>query len=222
MQFVSFCQRALAPGILAVSLLLAGCDSDGDEAGQTAAGGGVAAEVKAEAKEAVEAIRDKDSKREKKDRGEASMNIGGVAWTGDSAKARSRGTSLTIKASHTDAGPDGVQRQEVHLQIDDFKGPGDYTTGIGGSQFIAVGMDTKKIKEAEKTDAKAGTDAATTQLLGDVLGESSMILLMQAKVHVDGATATEISGSFSWEPRPNSKDPAITDGKFRAVIPPKK
>ena len=196
--------------LLALLLSLAvGCDDKGSTAGtDEAKGSDVPAAKAGDSKKADEPRK----KREKKDPGEASMKLGGVEWTAERAKARVKGNKVTIKASRMDNVDGKISRQELHLQIDEAKGPGDYVTGFSGSRFIGVGFDTEKMKKA--TEEGKETAAAVGALKG-----ASHMMLSAAKVHIDSMNEHEIVGTFSWAPpkgMANAK--AITDGKFRAVV----
>lgn len=152
--------------------------------------------------------------RTKKDRGEASMKLGETEWTADAAKVKTRGNTLTIKASNTEMVDGKAKRQELHLQLKDVNGPGDYVTGISGSRFLGVGIDMKKAQEEGK-ESKAAMDA---------ISGSKHLMLSQAKVHIDSMNDDEVVGTFSWTPpkgHPNAAQ-AITDGKFRARFRKKK
>lgn len=145
----------------------------------------------------------------KKDRGEAAMTIGGAAWQGSNASAQIDGEKLTIKASHTDVAGGTASRQELHLLVTDYRGAGDYQTALTGSRFLAVGFDTKKAEGGDQ----AATDALTSALQG-----ATHMTLAGAKVTVASADGAEVVGTFSWQPPPGSKQPAITDGTFRAKV----
>jgi hypothetical protein len=175
-----------------------------EKAGEAAANG---ADADADAD-----VKEKKEKKAKKDRGDASMSIGGKAWTAESAKAKLAGSKLTIRASRMDMAEGKVSRQELHLQIDDYKGAGDYETGISGSRFVGVGLDTEAAKAAGNDDAK------TTKVATDALTAAKHMLLMKAKVHIETAGDAEIVGTFSWTPPPGMNDPEISEGKFRAIL----
>ena len=167
---------------------------------------------------AVKAQNEK-GKREKKDRGNTSMELGGAAWVATAANARTSGKKMTIRASRTDVTDGDVKRQELHLQLDDFHGAGDYLTGISGSRFIGVGFDTGKAKEAARADEATGKQDETAKLAVAAITSAKHLILMNAKVHVDDASDAEVSGTFSWTPPAGLKDaPTITNGKFRALV----
>ena len=200
-----------------LSLLLltfVACDGGGEKADPDPTNG-----VKDEAKEEVEAIADRREGRQKKDRGEGKAKIGGVDWSADSAKANVKGEALTLKLSNTEMKGGKVTRQELHLKLDGYKGPGEYTTSTHGSRFISVGMDTKKVEEAEAKDAAAGSDAETTKAVTDMLGNAGHMMIMGAKVTIDEASDTEIKGTFSYK-SPSGEKQSMSDGSFRAIIPP--
>ena len=109
-----------------------------------------------------------------------------------------------------------MSRQQITLVIDEFNGPGDYKTDVRSSNFVGVGLDTEKAKEAKDSDAKQ------TKVITDSIKKSNVILLSYAKVKVTAATYDAIDGTFEWTAPPHSKDPSLTDGKFHAVIRKKK
>jgi len=150
--------------------------------------------------------------RKGKDRGTATMTIGGSQWTAERAKAKHTGGKLTISASNMDMTDGKVKRQELQLAIADFKGAGDYKTGITGSRFIGVGFDVEAAKEADKSD-----EAATKEVTNAVTG-AKHLMLSNAEVTITAVSDTEISGSFSWQPHASTKQPAITNGTFRALV----
>jgi len=154
------------------------------------------------------------SRRERagKDRGEAAMTLGSNQWQAESAKAKLAGGRLTISASNMDTTGGKVQSQRLDLNITDYKGPGDYKTGFSGSRFIGVGIDVDAVKAAQGDDQKA-TEAITSALSG-----SSHLMLSNANVTITAANDTEISGTFSWQPPPGLKQPAIQNGTFRALV----
>lgn len=53
------------------------------------------------------------------------MTLGANPWQADRAKASLQGTTLTIRTSQIDVQGKTVNRQERHLQLREFKGPGD-------------------------------------------------------------------------------------------------
>ena len=140
------------------------------------------------------------------------MKIADVEWSAQRAKAKLKEGRLTIRASSTDTSDGKVERQELHLQIVDYTGPGDYTTGLSGSRFLQVGIDTDAIAAGDDSD-EAATKAASSALSG-----AKHMMLSSAKVTITAASESEISGSFSWQPPKGSKDPALTEGSFRAVL----
>jgi hypothetical protein len=150
-------------------------------------------------------------KREKKDRGEAAMTIGGVKWQAERAKVDRKDDKLIIRSSHTDIDGKKVSRQELQLVVDGFSGPGDYTTRLGGSRFIGVGLDAGKVEGAGDGD-EAAREVATEALAG-----AEHLMLSNAKVTIDQATDDQVTGTFSWEPPAGTGQPAITGGSFRAL-----
>ena len=198
---VPSCSRWLCAALLGCVLA---CDGGGGADAKT-----VAASV--DAPEAAATPGD-TAKKPRKDRGDASMTVAGVAWTGEAAKATLKGSRLTIKANRTDMTEGAVTRQELHLVISDYKGPGDYETGIADSRFLGVGLDVATAKAAASDDAK------TTKVAADSLSAAKHVLLSKAKVHIDSASEAEIVGTFSWTPSMGMQGPEITGGKFRALV----
>lgn len=140
------------------------------------------------------------------------MTLGESQWQADRAKARLTNGSLSISASNMDTTGGKVKRQELTLNVADFKGPGDYLTGLSGSRFLGVGIDTDAMKSAESDQEKA------TQAITEGLSGAQHILLSQAKVTITAANDNEISGTFSWQPPAGAKQPAIQNGTFRALL----
>lgn len=150
--------------------------------------------------------------RSDKDRGEASMQLGGATWQAERAKAKIEDGKLTISASRTDMADGKVSRQSLSLTVREFDGAGDYTTGIAGSSFTAVGMDTKAV------EAAAESEEASKGALTDMLSKAKHMMLTNAKVTVTAVDDTEVTGTFSWQPTEGSSQPAITGGTFRALV----
>ena len=149
----------------------------------------------------------------KKDRGEASMTMGGAAWQASSARVRRTDEVLTIRAAAMKKVGDVMQRDELHLAISDFDGPGDYTVAMSGSRFIRVGIDMAKTRAAtESKDEDAVTKEAVKALTG-----SNFTLLIGAKITITAVSDTEVSGTFSWA-SPADESKAIPGGSFRAVF----
>jgi hypothetical protein len=65
-------------------------------------------------------------------------------------------------------------------------------------------------------------DDAQVDVISKALSQADYLMLSNAKITIESATETEIVGSFSWTPPSTTEAPAITDGKFRAIIEPKK
>lgn len=151
---------------------------------------------------------DRASKTDK-DRGAAAMTIGDSPWSAERTSAKLLDGKLTIRATRTDMNGGQVARQELLLELPGFRGAGDYMTGLSGSRFLGVGIDTSA---AEKGDA-AATEAATAAIKG-----AQMLRLTAAKVVVTAADDHEVSGTFSWQPPQGIDQPAIRDGSFRAPL----
>lgn len=206
---------------LVLSLWLSACDSGNDQPSDAAAKADApAAEAgKADAaKSETNSEPDDEGQKSKKDKGDASMKLGGSDWTASQASFKLDGGKLTIKASANQFVDNNAMRQELHLQIDDYKGAGSYTTGLAGSRFVSVAVDTGTAEAASKTGDQAKVDEVVT----DAISQAGMVTLTNATVVIDSAGETEIVGSFSWTPPTGSKDPEITGGKFRAIAKPKK
>jgi hypothetical protein len=147
-----------------------------------------------------------------KDRGEAAMTLGAASWQASSAKAKLANGTLTIRAGKTDRTDGRVTRQELHLQVSDFTGPGDYKTGFSGSRFLGVGLDVEAAKAA------GDEQAAATETVTDALTKAKHLMLSGAMVKVTAASDTEVTGTFSWSPPAGIDQPAITNGTFRALL----
>ncbi|MGE4222313.1 MAG: hypothetical protein AB7I23_03165 [Vicinamibacterales bacterium] len=147
-----------------------------------------------------------------RDRGDASMTLGTVAWEASGATARLANGRLTISANRS-LQADGVRsRQSLILNIQDYTGPGDYVASPFGSMFVAVGIDTAALAAAE------GDDDATTQAAMDTLSKARQMPLMGATITITAASDTEISGTFARPSPPGVDQPAISNGRFRAVM----
>lgn len=150
-------------------------------------------------------------KTARKDRGSASASIGGEPWAASRASARATGDQLHISASKTEMVDGKTQSEQLTLVLPGFDGPGDYVTGSLASTFVGVAIDTRRAKEA-KSDAEVARKA-----MGAIAG-SRMLMLSNAKVAISSVTDETIEGTFEWTPPEGSGDPAITDGKFRALV----
>jgi hypothetical protein len=141
------------------------------------------------------------------------MTIEGMAWQASAARARLKERRLTIKASAMQRVGDVMQRDELHLALPDFDGPGEYTAAMSGSRFIRVGIDTAKAKAAEET----GNDSEVAKEVMSSISGSKLTMLMGAKVNITAISATEVSGTFSWV-SPADANKRIENGTFRAVL----
>lgn len=198
--------RSMLGCMLACAVAATGCSK---KDGESSAGG----EAQGEAAETASAADKSKSKRQKKDRGEASMKLGETEWQAESARPRLKDGKLSISASQTDMSDGKIKRQELQLTIKDFKGPGEYTLQMTDAMFIGVGMDMDKAKAAA-----ADGEEATKKAAADMLGGSEMLMMPGAVVTIESANDKEVTGTFSWTPPPHDKNkPTITDGKFRAV-----
>jgi hypothetical protein len=172
---------------------------------------GSSEEAPGDAKASGKAARELRSKRVKKDRGDASMVFEGTAWAADAAKASFRGDRLTIRASRMGRVEDVMVREELHLAIGEFKGPGAYTSTMSGSRFMRVGINTKSAAAAGSDDAEVSKEV-TKALTG-----AKHQMLMGAKITITKVADGQVSGTFSWT-SPTGSGQMITDGTFRALI----
>jgi hypothetical protein len=150
----------------------------------------------------------------KKDYGDASMMLGDTKWDDASANARFKDDGKTLKLSISKSqSVDGIyKRDSMNLTIKDYKGPGTYKIESPAlAMFIGVGIDTKKASEA-KTDDEVKKQATS------ILTGAKTMLLMGIEISVTKADDKEIHGTFKWEVGPKIGKPAITDGKFRAIV----
>lgn len=181
-------------------LLLAGCGKE-----SSSSGGGSQPTGAPAADPASRIAR----KRPSKDRGEASMKLGDAAWTADRAKARLKDNTLVIRASRMGKVGDTMQRDELHLAVDNFHGPGEYTATMSGSRFIRVGINT--------SEAATGSDKDVTDEAVKAISGSKHLMLSGAKITVTVASASEVTGTFAWQ-SPRAGDSPISDGSFRAIV----
>jgi hypothetical protein len=154
--------------------------------------------------------------RARKDRGEAAMQLGAATWQAESTSAKIENGILTLRATRTDRNDGKVSRQELQLQVRDYKGPGDYTTGMG-SRFIGVGIDAAAVQESAES-AQGDAEQGAAKVVTDALSAAKHMMLMAAKVTVTSAGDEQISGTFSWQPPKGLDTPAITNGTFRALV----
>jgi len=147
-----------------------------------------------------------------RDRGDASMTLGTVAWEASGATARLANGRLTISASRSLQASGVSSRQSLILNIQDYEGPGDYVASPFGSMFVVVGIDTAAVAAAE------GDDDATTHAAIDTLSKAKRMPLLGATITITAASDTEISGTFSRPSPPGVDQPGISNGRFRAVI----
>ncbi|MCB9879253.1 MAG: hypothetical protein H6835_16785 [Planctomycetes bacterium] len=144
-----------------------------------------------------------------KDRGEASMTLGDATWTAERTSAKLVDGKLSIRASRMDMKGGKIARQELMLEVSGFHGADDYRTSLHGSRFIGVALDAPAAEKGDEAATKAATDALTG---------AQHLMLSAATVVVTAADEDEVSGTFSWEPPPGMKQPAIRDGRFRAPL----
>jgi hypothetical protein len=157
-----------------------------------------------------------------KDRGEGSAKFGDVAWVGESASAKLKDGKLRLSISKMDMTDKGISRDAFTLVIDDYAGPGDYTTKGYSSNFTGVGFDTERAKAAVDAEGKVDDAKVTAQAI-DTIQKAQVILMSGTEIHIESATDDEFVGTFSWKPNGGmANKPPITDGKFRAVVRKKK
>jgi hypothetical protein len=194
----------VAPALLAVWLAIAGCAKGDGAATESEASPGTPAASSAPPEE-------RRRKRPRKDRGSASMKLGGVEWEARTVRPRLSGATLTIAASRTEHLDGKMSRQELHLEIEDFKGPGDYVTDASGSRLVRVTLDVDKARAA------SADEAGTRKAASDLMSGAKLLMLPGAKVTITAADDAVVIGTFSWTPPPRSDQPALTEGSFRAV-----
>jgi hypothetical protein len=174
-------------------MTLVACGPEGDESAAAAA----------------ESAVPEKAKRERKDRGEFTMQINEATWEASSSSARLRNGRLNISASRRDGSPSTTMiRQAIDIDIDGFDGPGTYPVGMMSS-FSVVGM-----------DVGAAKDADMNAQLAKVLSEASVLRLDGSEVVIETVSDDEITGRFSpGAIEPLGRDPVmITDGTFRAIV----
>ncbi|HET9032900.1 MAG TPA: hypothetical protein VFN25_08340 [Dokdonella sp.] len=148
------------------------------------------------------------SSEEKADRGSARFSTKGTIWEGTRASARIKNDRLRISASRMDRIDDKMQRDQLNLNIGDYKGPGRYKVGMS-SMFVRVSINMPK-KEGEEVDAQ--------KTLMDALGNTSNIRLANADIEITSVSGGYIDGTFSMETPAGMPDSTITDGQFHARI----
>lgn len=136
------------------------------------------------------------------DRGDATVTMDGEPWTADRCSARVKavdgGEKLAVACSRMVTGDAAVSGDQLTLVVDDYKGPGAYTTS-GNSHYATVGYDT-------------GTAKAEDGVRG-----SRQVSLAGAQVVVGAVSDAAIDGSFGWTPQAGQEGPTLTGGKFHAV-----
>jgi hypothetical protein len=195
-------------GLLLVVLaaLSIGCDSDegskskGDEAAKK-----TAEDTKAQAKDEAKGSDDKD-------RGTATVTIGGTKWTAESCRARPKKDTLKISCSTVDMNDGKVDRQAIDFVLPKYSGAGDYKAAPGMSNFTGVGFDGKKAAAEENAD-KAAKDAVVAGVQG-----ATIIMLGGMDVKVTNADGGFVDGTFSKAADEVMKKPAFEDGTFHARL----
>jgi hypothetical protein len=143
-----------------------------------------------------------------KDRGNASFSTAGSIWSGNHASARKKEDRLSISASRTERAGDKMKRDQLTLNINDYKGPGHYKANMV-SMFVRVSMNLPKDKDAP-------VDARKT--LMDALGDASNIRLANADIEITSVSDGYIDGRFSLERPAGTAESTISDGQFHARI----
>ncbi|MEO1231013.1 MAG: hypothetical protein AAFZ18_19110 [Myxococcota bacterium] len=148
--------------------------------------------------------------KKKKDRGEATMTVGGEPWTASSARFKIKKGALRLSMSKSSKAGDVRRRESLTLVIGDYSGPGTYTSPRG-STFTRVALNPKKVEAQSK---EPGGDA---KVLSRLLNKATAWMLTDAQVTVTKASPTEVVGTFRWAPGalPGER---IEQGRFRAVI----
>lgn len=152
------------------------------------------------------------SSKATKDRGEASMIKGDVAWEATSARAKFKdgrnGKILTISAGKSTSVSGKYSREQIQIVIQPYKGPGDYEASALGSTFVGVGINVDAVKDA-KTD-----DQVKKETTKAITGAKTMMLAgMSVKITADDGK--QVTGTFSHEPK---RGATLKDGKFRAIV----
>ena len=169
---------------------------------------------------AADEAEDKPEKKDK-DRGEATAMIGEMEFVAESASAKLKDGKLKLSFSRIDTVDGKMNRQAFSLIIDDYKGPGEYTTQNMMSNYSGVGFDVERAKKAVDEDGKTDDAKVQAQVM-DTMKKSQVILLRGAKINVTSATEDEYVGTFSWDGTGHPGKPKVTDGKFRARVRKKK
>ncbi len=144
----------------------------------------------------------------KSDKGSASMQIGGQAWTATRASARQKDKRLKLEFTRSDRVGSVSQRDSTTLSLRDYSGPGTYKAGTG-SQFVRVGIDTGKVVDEENAGAVAL----------DALGDAVMLMLMEAEVIITSDEDGWVEGTYSYAPpvEPSKMIQPVEGGVFRAL-----
>lgn len=146
--------------------------------------------------------------KKKRDRGEATMTIGGEAWSASSARFRIKEGTLRLSISRSSKEGESRRRESLSIVLTQFKGEGSYSTGRG-SNYTSVAMSPKKV------EAMAKDEAGSARVMSDLLRRSTVWLLPGAEIEITDATPTELRGTLSWTPKGQGQP--IENGRFRAV-----
>ncbi|MCY1060307.1 hypothetical protein [Nannocystis sp. SCPEA4] len=178
-----------------VAALVAACDG---------ASAGAGAEVKpavAEVKPATPEPRADEPARAAKDKGDATVTMDGKAWAADRCSARIKavdgGEKLAVACSRMVTSDGAVSGEQLTLVVDDYKGPGTYTTG--DSHYATVGYDTGAAKAEDGVRGRRHVSLAGAQVVVSAVSDAA------------------IDGSFERTPQAGTEGPVLADGKFHAV-----
>lgn len=205
-------RRLLSPLLLTAALTACDDGSGGNGESKTdAKPNDAAAQDQAAANAPTPAPIDTKTKP-KKDRGDASVTLDGIAWTAENASARVLDGKLKLDLSRLDRVDGKMSRDAFSVIVPGYQGPGDYTTGPG-SMFVGVGFDIAEMKAAEGEDGKVD-DAKVEKAAVDAIKGAKTMMLQGMKVHVESDENDQIVGTFE---KPDGTPP-LTDGKFRAIV----
>ncbi|HET6603194.1 MAG TPA: hypothetical protein VFG21_03115 [Xanthomonadaceae bacterium] len=195
---------------IAFTLLAACGDQDAASSSADAASGQGAS---ADGRPAREERPSGRSSRRDADKGSASMHIGESDWSANRATARLREGKLRIGANHTQRIGSKMQTESLTLVVEDYAGPGEYTTAAMSSSFTRVAFDVDKAKAAGEDDAAT---AATAAVAMESLSTADHVSRIQARLTVTAATDEFIDGTFEWAPAGGGTP--IREGRFHAQV----
>lgn len=190
--------------IVSASLPLAACNKK-DEAADSQGGSANAASA------AVD--RASGKKRERKDRGDASVLLGDQKLDDGNARFRLKEGTLSVSLSWNSREGEEQVRRTVDLKVKDYKGPGTYKISSMGSRFVSVGLN---VSTAKKATDDGGDEAIKAEAMKAISGAQHMIL-QGADVVINAASDEEVSGQFSWTAPAGLNKPSLSEGRFRAT-----